>query len=88
MVIAYPEPRHIVKYMNGTNNSEISVSLSKNSLNNFTIYCEQQLDRENQLGTFYLEVSNFLGSSKILLHIVKQGKCWQNLHLHYCLDTN
>nr|XP_022303134.1 titin-like isoform X2 [Crassostrea virginica] len=74
IVIAYPEPRFTVKYINGTNNSRISMSLSKNSLNNFTIHCEQQVDQGNHLGTFYLEVSNILGSSEILLHIVKQGK--------------
>lgn len=63
------------------------MSLSKNSLNNFTIHFEQQVDQGNHLGTFYLEVSNILGSSEILLHIVKQGKCRLSLHLN-CLDTN
>ncbi|XP_078310218.1 contactin-5-like isoform X2 [Crassostrea virginica] len=73
-VIAYPEPQYNLKYKNGTLNNEMKVNLHKNAMNNFTIFCEQQFIREIASVTYSLEFGNFLGSSTILVHILKQGK--------------
>ena len=74
-MIAYPEPQYNLKYKNGTLNNEMKVNLHKNAMNNFTIFFEQQFIREIASVTYSLEFGNFLGSSTILVHILKQGRC-------------
>ena len=44
-------------------------------MNNFTICFEQQFFQEIDSVTYSLEVVNFLGTSTILVHILKQGRC-------------
>ena len=73
-VMAYPEPRYILKYENGTRNNMMTVYLHKNAINNLTVHCEQQFSREMDSVTYILELSNFLGASTLFIRIVKQGK--------------
>lgn len=73
-VIAYPEPRYNLEYKNGTANNMMTVNLYKNAINNFTIYCEQQLVEEMNSVTYTLKLSNVLGASTVFISIRKQGK--------------
>ena len=58
----------------------MTVYLYKNAINNFTIYCEQQLVQEMDSVTYTLKLSNVLGYSTVFIKIVKQGKCFFFLH--------
>ena len=73
-VMAYPEPRYILKYENGTKNQMMTVHLQKNAINNFTVHCEQQFAQEIDSVTYILELSNVLGVSTVFIRILKQGK--------------
>ena len=73
-VMAYPEPRYILKYENGTRNNMMTVHLQKTAINNLTVHCEQQFSREMDSVTYILELSNFLGASTVFIRILKQGK--------------
>nr|XP_022339540.1 uncharacterized protein LOC111134632 isoform X4 [Crassostrea virginica] len=73
-VIAYPEPRYNLEYKNGTANNMMTVNLYKNAINNFTIYCEQQLVEEMDSVTYTLKLSNVLGASTVFINIRKQVK--------------
>ncbi|XP_078310224.1 uncharacterized protein LOC111137474 isoform X2 [Crassostrea virginica] len=73
-VIAYPEPRYNLEYKNGTANNMMTVNLYKNAINNFTIYCEQQLVEEMDSVTYTLKLSNILGASTVFISIRKQVK--------------
>ena len=73
-VMAYPEPRYILKYENGTKNHMMTVHLQKNAINNFTVHCEQQFAQEIDSVTYILELSNVLGVSAVFIRILKQGK--------------
>ncbi|XP_078331732.1 cell adhesion molecule Dscam2-like isoform X2 [Crassostrea virginica] len=73
-VMAYPEPRYILKYGNGTRNNMMTVNLHKNAINNFTVHCEQQFAQEMDSVTYILELSNILGASTVFIRILKQEK--------------
>ena len=73
-VMAYPEPRYILKYENGTKNHMMTVHLQKNAINNFTVNCEQQFAQEIDSVTYILELRNVLGVSTVFIRILKQGK--------------
>ena len=73
-VMAYPEPRYILKYENATTNNMMTIHLHKNAINNFTVHCEQHFAQEMDSVTYILELSNVLGASTVLMRILKQGK--------------
>nr|XP_022345367.1 hemicentin-1-like isoform X3 [Crassostrea virginica] len=73
-VMAYPEPRYILKYENGTRNNMMTVHLQKNAINNFTVHCEQQFAQEMDSVTYILELSNVFGASTVFIRILKQEK--------------
>ena len=70
--MAYPEPRLILKYENGTRNNMMTVHLHKTAINNFTVHCEQQFAQEMDSVAYILELSNDLGASTVFIRILTQ----------------
>lgn len=74
IVIAYPEPYYILKNENGTANKRMMNSITRNAINNFTIHFNQTIVEQSDYGSYYLELSNLLGTTTVLINVLPQSK--------------
>lgn len=61
-IIAYPEPLYELEYENGTRNNEMMNNITRNAVNNFTVYFRQVVVYQSSFGLYYLRIRNFFGS--------------------------
>lgn len=73
-VIAYPEPLYELRYDNGTRNTRMVGSISRNAVNNFTIHFNQTVIEPDDYGTYHLLVSNAFGEIIVILNVLPQSK--------------
>lgn len=73
-VIAYPEPLYELRYDNGTRNTRMVSSISRNAVNNFTIHFKQTVVEQDDYGIYHLLVNNALGESIVILNVLPQSK--------------
>lgn len=78
-VIAYPEPLYELRYENGTTNNKMMGSITRNSVNNFTIRLNQTSVEQTDFGTYRLLVSNPFGEKVVVLNVVPISEFLCNL---------
>lgn len=79
-VIAYPKPRYELKFENGTKTSQMTGRITANSKNNFTIYYNQTVVKQDDYGTYHLRVNNSFGEAIIYVNVLPQSKyCMLNM---------
>ena len=73
-VIAYPKPSYVVLFGNSTSNNEIWNSMTVNAINNFTVHLNKTTVKQDDYGTYHLNITNSFGGSSIYVNVVPQSK--------------
>lgn len=73
-IIAYPEPLYELEYENGTRNNQMMNNITRNAVNNFTVYFRQVVVDQNSFGLYYLRTSNAFGESTVFVNLIDQSK--------------
>lgn len=73
-IIAYPEPLYELVYENGTSNMQMMNYLTRNAVNNFTVYFKQAVVDQSSFGLYHLRTSNIFGKSKVLVIVIEQSR--------------
>lgn len=73
-IIAYPEPFYELEYKNGTRNNQMVNNITRNAVNNFTVYFKQAVVDQSSFGLNYLRTSNIFGESTVLVIVIEQSK--------------
>lgn len=74
IVIAFPEPQYELNYINGTRNTHMMHTITRNTINNFSINFNQKTVNECDRGTYHLKIWNLYGETTIIVNIFKQSK--------------
>uniref|UniRef100_K1QLL3 Uncharacterized protein n=1 Tax=Magallana gigas TaxID=29159 RepID=K1QLL3_MAGGI len=74
IVIAFPEPQYELNYINGTRNTHMMHTITRNTINNFSINFNQKSVNECDRGTYHLKIWNLYGETTIIVNIFKQRK--------------
>lgn len=74
IVVAYPKPQYELQFENGTKNSQMTGSITSNSVNNFTIQFNQTAVEQSDYGTYRLRVNNSFGYTTLFLNVIPQSK--------------
>lgn len=73
-VFAYPEPLYELQFENGTKASQMTGRITANSINNFTIYYNQTVVKQDDYRTYHLRVNNLFGEAIIYVNVLPQRK--------------
>lgn len=79
-VIAYPEPRFEMRYLNGTINNQMVASITRNAVNNFTIHVNQTDIKNDDYGLYLLVLMNPYGDASTYVNVIPQSK-YQTLNV-------
>lgn len=82
IVVAYPEPQYELQFENGTKNSQMTGSITSNSVNNFTIQFNQTAVEQSDYGTYRLRVNNSFGYTTLFLNVIPQSKSQYVIYSH------
>lgn len=80
-IIAYPEPLYELEYKNGKRNNQIMNNITRNAVNNFTVYFRQPVVNQRSFGLYYLILRNLFGESTVIVNVIEQSKCLDILSL-------
>lgn len=72
IVNAFPEPQYELNYFNGTRNTHMMHTITRNTMNNFSINFNQKSVNECDRGTYHLKIWNLYGETTIIVNIFKQ----------------
>lgn len=73
-VLGYPEPNFVLEYENGTQNDKMMGSITRRSINNFTVHYNQTFVEQSDYGTYHLKLSNPFGSRTVYVNVIPQSK--------------
>ncbi|XP_062603323.1 uncharacterized protein LOC134265101 [Saccostrea cucullata] len=73
-IIAYPEPQYVLKYINGTTNTNMARFIFRNAINNFTISYTKKTVLQSDFGIYVLEIMNSFGISRIFIEVIPRWK--------------
>nr|XP_034300633.1 B-cell receptor CD22 [Crassostrea gigas] len=71
-IIAYPEPLYELEYKNGKRNNQIMNNITRNAVNNFTVYFRQPFVDQRSFGLYYLILRNLFGESTVIVNVIEQ----------------
>lgn len=74
LVTAYPEPEFELKPEIGTINNQMTSSMKRNGINNFTIHLSQAVVNQSSLGIYHLIITNAFGNITIFVNVISQRK--------------
>lgn len=73
-VIAFPEPQYVLEDKNGTRNTQMTNTLYRNAVNNFTVGFNQTVVNQSDYGTYNLKISNLFGEAIVQVNVLPQSK--------------
>lgn len=73
-IIAYPVPQYELVYENGTRNNQMLNNITRNAVNNFTVYYRQVVVDQSSFGLYYLTMRNLFGESTVTVNVIEQSK--------------
>lgn len=73
-IIAYPVPQYELVYENGTRNNQMLNNITRNAVNNFTVYYRQVVVDQSSFGLYYLTTRNLLGETTVTVNVIEQSK--------------
>ncbi|XP_065933048.1 neural cell adhesion molecule 1 isoform X2 [Magallana gigas] len=71
-IIAYPVPQYELVYENGTRNNQMLNNITRNAVNNFTVYYRQVVVDQSSFGLYYLTMRNLFGESTVTVNVIEQ----------------
>lgn len=74
LVTAYPEPEFELKPEIGTINNQMTSSMKRNGINNFTIHLSQAVVNQSSLGIYHLIITNAFGNITIFVNVISQSE--------------
>uniref|UniRef100_A0A8W8NFL9 Hemicentin-1 n=1 Tax=Magallana gigas TaxID=29159 RepID=A0A8W8NFL9_MAGGI len=74
IVIAFPEPQYELNYINGTSDTQMMHTITRNTMNNFSINFNQKTVNKCDCGTYHLKIWNLYGETTIIVNIFIQRK--------------
>lgn len=89
-ILAYPKPLYELEYENGTRNIEMMNNITRNAVNNFTVYFRQPNVDQRSFGLYYLILRNLFGESTVIVNVIEQSKCLDILSLkrNTCISSS
>lgn len=73
-LMAYPESFYELQYENGTKNDQMKITITENTVNNFTVRIRQDVVEENSFGVYHLRARNIFGETTVIVNVIKQSK--------------
>eukprot|EP00105_Crassostrea_gigas_P023187 XP_011442936.1 PREDICTED: contactin-5 isoform X2 [Crassostrea gigas] len=73
-IIAYPVPQYELVYENGTRNNQMLNNITRNAVNNFTVYYRQVVVDQSSFGLYYLTMRNLFGESTVTVNVIEQRR--------------
>lgn len=73
-IIAYPKPQCVLLAEDGTISNRIGLSMTINSMNNFTINMNKTDVKQADYGTYHLHINNTFGGTIVQILVVPQSK--------------
>lgn len=67
-ILAYPGPLYELEYENGTRNNQMMNNITRNAVNNFTVYFRQPIVDQRSFGLYYLILRNLFGESTVIVN--------------------
>lgn len=89
-ILAYPEPLYELEYENGTRNNQMMNNITRNAVNNFTVYFRQPIVDKRSFGLYYLILRNLFGESTVIVNVIEQSRCLVilNLKRNTCISSS
>lgn len=89
-IIAYPEPLYELEYKNGKRNYQMMNNITRNAVNNFTVYFRQPVVDQRSLGLYYLKLHNLFGESTVIVNVIEKSRCLDILSLkrNTCISSS
>nr|XP_022286587.1 hemicentin-1-like isoform X2 [Crassostrea virginica] len=73
-IIAYPEPRYALLFENGLQPNGFRYSMTRNTVNNFTLYFYKTTVQQTDYGTYNLHINNTFGETTVYVNVLPQRK--------------
>ncbi|XP_078334163.1 neural cell adhesion molecule 1-like isoform X2 [Crassostrea virginica] len=73
-IIAHPEPRYALLFENGLQPNGIRDSMTRNTVNNFSLHFYKTTVQQTDYGTYNLFIKNTLGEATVYINVLPQRK--------------
>lgn len=67
-------PQYELVYENGARNNQMLNNITRNAVNNFTVYFRQSVVDQKSFGLYYLTMQNLFGESTVTVNVIEQSK--------------